>query len=287
MQDTPHPAEPEHDGTSPSADASAPAADDSPPAAPEPAAPTEPEAARDDASAADADAAPANGDPAAVDDQVVAPQATAAAAAAPPVAELSPAACAAQLGARFPALFGPGVALPLKLRIQADIQQRAPGVFTRKALSAFLHRHTTGNAYLKALARATQRFDLDGAPAGELADEHRQAAVAELERRRGVHLQRREAQVAAERDARRESAETEGRARAERAALLRAHEASTLTRKNFCALKGVAEADLDALLAQARQERAQQFQRMTASAGATPSGAAATGPGQRARRPTR
>ncbi|MBP6777788.1 MAG: ProQ/FinO family protein [Piscinibacter sp.] len=266
MQDTPHPAEPEHDGTFPSADASAPAADDSPPAAPEPAAPTPREAARDDASAADADAAPANGDPAAVDDQVVAPQATAAAAAAPPVAELSPTACAAQLGARFPALFGPGVALPLKLRIQADIQQRAPGIFTRKALSIFLHRHTTSNAYLKALARATQRFDLDGAPAGELADEHRQAAVAELERRRGVHLQRREAQVAAERDARRESAETEGRARAERAALLRAHEASTLTRKNFCALKGVAEDALDALLALARQERAATLQRQPTAA---------------------
>ena len=264
MQDTPHPAEPEHDGTFPAADASARAADDSPPAAPEPAAPTPREAARDDAAAADA--GPANGDPAAVDDQVVAPQATAAAAAAPPVAELSPTACAAQLGARFPALFGPGVALPLKLRIQADIQQRAPGVFTRKTLSIFLHRHTTSNAYLKALARATQRFDLDGAPAGELADEHRQAAVAELERRRGVHLQRREAQVAAERDARRESAETEGRARAERAALLRAHEASTLTRKNFCALKGVAEDALDALLALARQERAAPLQRQPTAA---------------------
>lgn len=184
-----------------------------------------------------------------------------ASAAAPPSTELSPAACAAQLAERFPALFGAGVALPLKLRIQADIQQRAPGVFTRRSLSIFLHRYTTGNAYLKALARATQRFDLDGAPAGELAEEHRQAAVAELERRRGVHLQRHETQRAAERDARRESAESEGRARAERAALLRAHEASTLTRRNFCALKGVAEEDLDALLALARQERAATLQR--------------------------
>jgi ProP effector len=183
---------------------------------------------------------------------------------APP--DLSPAACAAQLGERFPAVFAPGVAMPLKLRIQADIQARAPGVFTRKALSIFLHRHTTSNAYLKALARATQRVDLDGQPAGDLADEHRQAAVAELERRRAIHVQRREALIAAEHDARRQSAEAEGRARAERAALLRAHEASTLTRRNFCALKGVAEADLDALLAQARQERAATLQRSATQA---------------------
>ena len=254
VHDTPHSAEPDRAGTS------AQAADGATLATPEVASPAAADSAPDDAAAAGAAAA--------VADQAEAPHA--AAAAAPAVVELSPAACAAQLGARFPAVFGPGVALPLKLRIQADIQQRAPGVFTRKALSAFLHRHTTGNAYLKALVRATQRFDLDGAPAGELADEHRQAAVAELERRRGVHLQRREAQVAAEREARREATEAEGRARAERAALLRAHEASTLTRRNFCALKGVAEDELDALLALARQERAATLQRQAPAAPPAP-----------------
>jgi ProP effector len=262
-------AEPDSAGTIRAADASPHADDGSTPAAPGIAPSTAPESARDDAAATDA--------PAPVEDQALAPRA--AAAATPAVVELTPAACAAQLGARFPAVFGPGVALPLKLRIQVDIQQRAPGVFTRKALSVFLHRHTTGNAYLKALARATQRFDLDGAPAGELADEHRQAAVAELERRRGVHLQRREAQVAAERDARRESVETEGRARAERAALLRAHEASTLTRKNFCALKGVAEDELDALLALARQERAATLQRQPPAT--PPAGDPRRGPARR------
>lgn len=177
-----------------------------------------------------------------------------------PIAELSPAACAAALAERFPAVFGAGVAQPLKLRIQADIQQRAPGVFTRKSLSAFLHRHTTGNAYLRALAKAAQRVDLDGQPAGEIAAEHREAARAELERRRAIHQHKREAQLAQERAARREMSEAEGRARAERAALLRAHEASTLTRRNFCALKGIAEDALDALLEQARRERAQNLQ---------------------------
>jgi ProP effector len=255
VHDTPPPAEPDRAGTPQPADASTSVDAAATLAAPGVAPPTAADAVAGDTTAADA----------AAGDRAVAPDATAAAAPAV-VVELTPAACAAQLGARFPALFGPGVALPLKLRIQADIQQRAPGVFTRKALSAFLHRHTTGNAYLKALARATHRFDLDGAPAGELADEHRQAAVAELERRRGVHLQRREAQVAAERDARREATESEGRARAERAALLRAHEASTLTRKNFCALKGVAEVELDALLALARQERSATLQRQPAAA---------------------
>jgi len=42
--------------------------------------------------------------------------------------------------------------------------------------------------------------------------------------------------------------------RRERALLLRAYESSTLTRANFCALKRMTEADLEALLAQARQE---------------------------------
>jgi ProP effector len=255
VHDTPPPAETDSTGTPSPVGAAAHAADSTTLAPPEiaPEVPLGP--ARDGGSPTDAATA--------IEEHAVP---ALVASATPTLAELSPAACAAQLAERFPALFGAGISLPIKLRIQADIQQRAPGIFTRKALSIFLHRHTTSNAYLKALVRATQRFDLDGAPAGELADEHRQAAVAELERRRGVHLQRREAQVAAERDAQRQSAEAEGRARAERAALLRAHEASTLTRKNFCALKGVAEEELDALLALARQERSATLQRQPAAA---------------------
>jgi len=171
----------------------------------------------------------------------------------PPPAELSPAACGARLAELFPALFGKGRPLPLKLRIQADIQQRAPGIFTKKTLSAFLHRHTTSTAYLIALTQAPQRFDLDGAAAGELAAEHRQAAADELGRRRALHDQRRAAEQAA---MQRERA-AEDDARRERAALLRAYEGSTLTRANFCALKGIAEAGLDAQLALAREEREQ------------------------------
>ncbi len=187
------------------------------------------------------------------------------------VADLSPAQCSARLAALFPALFALQQPLPLKLRIQADIQARAPGVFTRKSLSAFLHRYTTGTPYLLALTRQTQRFDLDGQPAGELAAEHRDAATTELARRRAIVEERRAAERAAQRDAQR-AAEREAQAaqaaqrqqqqadqqgRRERALLLRAFETSTLTRANFCALKGLDDTRLDALLAQARQEAAE------------------------------
>lgn len=156
-------------------------------------------------------------------------------------AELSPAECAAKLRELFPALFS-GTPKPIKLRIQTDIQQRAPGLFTKRALSGFLRRHTGSHSYLIALTRATQRFDLDGSPAGELSDEHRQAAAEELARRRANRAQR----EAAEEDQRRN-----------RAALLRAFETTTLTPANFCALKGIEPEQLEALLAQAREEASQ------------------------------
>lgn len=158
---------------------------------------------------------------------------------APAVPTLSPAECAAQLKQRFPALFGGGFK-PLKLRIQADIQERAPGVFSKQALSAFLRRHTGSTGYLIAMSRASHRIDLDGQPSGEVSDEHRNAAIEELARRRSLH-QAREEQVE---DARRK-----------RAALLRDFEATTLTRTNFCALKGIAPEALDALLDTARKEQ--------------------------------
>ena len=213
---------------------------------------------------------------------------------APP--ELSLNQCAARLAELFPALFAPPVK-PIKLRIQADVQARAPGVFSRRVLSVFLHRHTTSTAYIKALVHLGQRFDLDGQPAGEIAAEHREAAVVELARRREVMETRREAERLAQRQALRESnreAEKAQRAayqeanklaqqqaqeaqrvqqeqerqrreafnaqdgdRRERIALLRAWEGSTLTRANFCVLKRIDEATLEAQLALAREDLAQ------------------------------
>jgi sRNA-binding protein len=190
-------------------------------------------------------------------------------AAAPAVPDLSPAACAARLAELFPALFGRGASKPLKLRIQADIQQRAPGLFTKKSLSIFLHRHTTSTPYLVALSQSPTRFDLDGAAAGELAAEHREAAATELARRRGLHEARRAAENAARREEEakaRQANAAEADARRERAALLRAFETTTLTPANFCALKRIGEAELQAVLAQARLEREQRPPEMPPSA---------------------
>jgi hypothetical protein len=148
---------------------------------------------------------------------------------------------ATALRQRFPALFD-GPPRPLKLRIQADIQARAPGVFTKAALSAFLRWYTGRTGYLITLTKAAQRFDLDGAPAGEVTAEHRQAALDELARRRGLRAAREAEQQAAQR---------------QRAELLRAYESSSLTAANFCALKGLAPDALPALLELARREAAE------------------------------
>ena len=155
-------------------------------------------------------------------------------------------------------------------------------MFTKRVLSLFLSRYTTTTAYIKALLQAPHRFDLDGQPAGEITELHRTAATEELAHRRDIV----EARRAAERDARKaadrqareahrselqarqqaqikaqeqahQETETEGAARRDRFALLRAFESSTLTKANFCALKGIAETELDGVLAQARKERDQ------------------------------
>ncbi len=158
--------------------------------------------------------------------------------AAPALPSISPAECAQQLRALFPALFG-GAVKPLKLRIQVDIQERAPGRFSKAVLSAFFRRHTGSTAYLIAVTKAASRFDLDGQPAGELSTEHRQVALDELARRRAGQDERRQ---------------LEEQQRRNRAGLLHDHQITTLTRANFCALKGVPEDELDHLLEMARGE---------------------------------
>lgn len=165
---------------------------------------------------------------------------------------MSPAACADLLKQHFPALFTGG-AKPLKLRIQTDIQQRAPGVFSKAVLSAFFRRYTGSTSYLMALSKASQRFDLDGQPAGELSDEHRQLARDELARRRQLTRDR-EQQAHAQQQA--QQAEVL-QARQARAALLRDFQRTTLTLANFCALKGMTPEALNPLLDQARREAAE------------------------------
>jgi sRNA-binding protein len=188
--------------------------------------------------------APAHAPPAASPDPIPTPeQAVAepvAAAAATPGA-MVPAECAQRLKALFPALFS-GAPKPLKLRIQLDIQERAPGVFTKAVLSAFFRRHTGSTSYLIAMTRMSHRYDLDGQPAGEISQEHRQVALDELKRRRAGHEARRELEEQQQRN---------------RATLLRDFQATTLTKANFCALKGVAVEEFDGLLEIARAEAAE------------------------------
>lgn len=176
---------------------------------------------------------------------------------------LTPAACLAELQARFPALFAASGVLPVKLRIHADIQARAPGVFSRRTLGAVMARYTTSTAYLKALVKSPQRFDLDGQPAGDIAPEHRQAAQEELARRlqrsdrppakrqlpaprpqRASHAPRAAGHAKAQ-PASGQEAPTADRAASE---LARAYRSSALSKSNFCVLKGVSEAQLDAAL---------------------------------------
>ena len=168
-------------------------------------------------------------------------------AAEPPATRPAPAdtaATAAQLKQLFPGLFA-GSPKPIKLRIQNDIQERAPGVFSKQALSAFFRRYTGSTSYLIAVTRAKERFDLDGQPSGELSDEHRKIAVDELARRRALHEERRE---------------LEEQQRRNRATLLRDFERTTLTPANFSALKGITLEELDRYLAQAREEAAERAQ---------------------------
>jgi ProP effector len=169
----------------------------------------------------------------------------AAPAAVPAAAPMNPAECAQQLKQLFPALFG-GAVKPLKLRIQVDIQERAPGRFSKQALSAFFRRHTGSTSYLIAVSKGAHRFDLDGQPAGEISAEHRQVALDELARRRESQQSRRE---------------LEEQQRRNRAGLLHDFQTTTLTKANFCALKGVPVDELDGLLEIARgeaEERARQ-----------------------------
>ena len=200
-----------------------------------PAAAAEPVATQPDAQA----------QPEPTDEGAAAQPAAADAPAAAPRAEVSTAATGARLAELFPALFS-GAPKPLKLRIQVDIQERAPGEFSKQALSAFFRRLTGATSYLVAVSRGKQRFDLDGQPAGELSEEHRQLAADELTRRRANQQARR-----AQEDAQREQEEA---GRRQRFSLLRDFETTKLTTANFCALKGIAPEQLDGLLDQARKE---------------------------------
>lgn len=87
---------------------------------------------------------------------------------------------------------------PLALRIDKSILERFPDI-DRKSLRSALRSHTASTKYLKAMERATERFDLDGNVAGEVTEEQRQHAATTLkERFAAVAKQQREKREAEE-----------------------------------------------------------------------------------------
>lgn len=99
---------------------------------------------------------------------------------------------------------------PLALRIDAEIAKRHPEL-ARKALRTALRIHVNSTRYLKAIEKGRERFDLDGAVAGEITDEQRAHAAQTLKQRfaeavrakREKEAQARAAEKAAEAERRR------------------------------------------------------------------------------------
>lgn len=83
------------------------------------------------------------------------------------------------LSASFPAFRD---CLPLALGVHKVIKERLPDIAVPQLRSA-MRIHTASTRYLKVLSQADQRFDLDGAPAGEVTEEQRQQASQTLRER--------------------------------------------------------------------------------------------------------
>jgi ProP effector len=105
--------------------------------------------------------------------------ASAATEAAAPAVSLSPRALLKQLQQQFPAF---GKCLPLDIGIDKQLLARMPGL-DRKTMRAALGIHTGSLRYLKAMEKATVRYDLDGKPGAEVTDTHRAHAKEVLQQR--------------------------------------------------------------------------------------------------------
>jgi ProP effector len=142
---------------------------------------------------ADATAAPA-----------AAPAASSNAAAATPVDAQSPRALLKQLQQQFPAFRD---CLPLAIGIDKQVLARLPDL-NRKVMRAALGIHTGSMRYLRAMEKATVRFDLDGTAGAEVTDTHRQHAKELLQQRFKKEADRkkaeRDAAVQAEADRKRQ-----------------------------------------------------------------------------------
>ena len=106
---------------------------------------------------------------------------------------------------------------PLAIGIDKQVLARLSEV-DRKTLRIALGMHTHSLRYLKTMEKATQRLDLDGQPAEEVAETHRSYATEVLRERFKKDAERRRAQREAEAIARK--AEAAERQRSEKLSLL-------------------------------------------------------------------
>jgi ProP effector len=115
-----------------------------------------------------------------------------------------------QLQQQFPAFRN---CLPLAIGIDKQLLARLPNL-DRKTMRAALGIHTGSLRYLKAMEKATVRYDLDGTAGAEVTDVHRTHAKEVLQQRFKKEAERKKA----ERDA--AQAEEADRVRAEKLQLL-------------------------------------------------------------------
>ncbi|GAB3445551.1 ProQ/FinO family protein [Massilia solisilvae] len=123
-------------------------------------------------------------------EQAQASPAPAPAAAAAPSEAPSARALLKQLQQQFPAF---QKCLPLEIGIDKQLLARMPGL-NRKAMRAALGIHTGSLRYLKAMEKATVRYDLDGKPGAEVTDTHRAHAREQLQQRFKKEAERKRAE---------------------------------------------------------------------------------------------
>lgn len=103
--------------------------------------------------------------------------------------------------------------LPLSIGIDKQLIAAMPEL-NRKLMRAALGIHTSSQRYLRAMEKATVRYNLDGSTGAEVTDEHRKHAKETLAERYKKEVERRKAERAAEREA--AAAEEADRRRAEK-----------------------------------------------------------------------
>lgn len=98
-----------------------------------------------------------------------------------------------QLQQQFPAFRD---CLPLSIGIDKQLLARMPGL-DRKTMRAALGIHTGSMRYLRAMEKATVRYDLDGTAGAEVTDTHRTHAKEQLQQRFKKEAERKKAEKAA------------------------------------------------------------------------------------------